>query len=34
MNWKKMIVFLVFGLSKYKERAFGFQSEMEDKHGY
>lgn len=34
MNWKKMIVFLILSFLKYSERAFDFQSEIEDKYGY
>lgn len=33
-NWKKMIVFLILSFLKYSERAFDFQSEIEDKYGY
>ena len=29
-----MIVFFILGLLKYNERAFDFQSEMENNHSY
>ena len=34
MNLKKLILFLGLEVFKYDSKAFGFQSEMEDKHDY